>query len=100
MLYDALGITGAALSAVAAFAYVTGRFRKHHIYGVMSVGYLLYTLGNVLSQDTVSAGMGAGFTTILGWLWWKGGGGDDTKRRLKSWASRFQGVRRTAPTHS
>ncbi|WP_329474176.1 hypothetical protein OIE75_41040 (plasmid) [Streptomyces sp. NBC_01723] len=88
------------MAAVAAVAYGTGRFRKHHIYGVMSVGYLLYTVSNFLLQDTVSAGMGAGFTTVFGWLWWKGGGGDNTKRRLKSWASRFQGVRRTAPSHA
>lgn len=100
MLYTALAITGAALSATAGAASLTGHFRKHHIHGVMSFGYLLYTLANVLSQDTVPAGMGAGFATVFGWLWWHGGGGDDTRRRLKSWASRFRGVRRTAPTHA
>ena len=39
-------------------------------------------------------------TAWLSWLWWHSGGGDDTKRRLRSWACRFQGVRRTAPSHA
>lgn len=34
----------------------------------------------------------------FGWLWWHSGGGDGTRRRLKSWAGRFQGIRRTAPS--
>jgi general stress protein CsbA len=39
----------------------------------------------------------AGVAAWCAWLWWNDGGGDDTKRRLKRWAGRFQGVRRTAP---
>jgi hypothetical protein len=31
------------------------------------------------------------------WLWWKSGGGDDTKRRLRKLGRAFAGVRRTAP---
>jgi hypothetical protein len=31
------------------------------------------------------------------WVWWNGGGGDGTKRRLRSAARVFRGVRRTAP---
>lgn len=39
----------------------------------------------------------AGVTALCAWQWWNNGGGDGTRRRLKSWARRFQGVRRTAP---
>jgi hypothetical protein len=39
----------------------------------------------------------AGIAAWCAWMWWNSGGGDDTKRRLKRWASRFHGVRRTAP---
>lgn len=31
------------------------------------------------------------------WRWWNGGGGNDTKRRLRKLRTRFAGVRRTAP---
>lgn len=39
----------------------------------------------------------AGVAAWCAWVWWNGGGGDGTRRRLKRWAGRFQGVRRTAP---
>lgn len=31
------------------------------------------------------------------WMWWKSGGDDDTKRRLRKLGRAFAGVRRTAP---
>lgn len=68
--------------------------------------------GAMAILDTISAIVcaAAGWTSVLyqdvagaalfGWMWWNSGGGDDTKRRLKSWAGRFEGVRRTAPAAS
>lgn len=40
---------------------------------------------------------------MAGWCaydWWNSGGGDGTRRRLRSWARRFRAVRRTAPSHT
>lgn len=31
------------------------------------------------------------------WFWWRGGGGDGTRRRLRALRGAFRGVRRTAP---
>lgn len=54
------------------------------------------TLGLALIHDYF-AYFSAGTCAFALWMWWKGGGGDKTKRRLKSLASKFQPVRRTAP---
>lgn len=60
---------------------------------------IIYALGGVLCAVngwTDVLYMNAGMTAWYAWMWWHSGGGDDTRRRLKSWAGRFQGVRRTA----
>jgi hypothetical protein len=46
---------------------------------------------------TIGTHIQAAVAAWSAWSWWHGGGGDDMKRRLKKWARRFQGVRRTAP---
>ncbi|KAB7835484.1 hypothetical protein [Streptomyces mobaraensis] len=62
----------------------------------MSIASLLFTLSGVLASSTGYASYAAGNTAFAGWLWWESGGGDDTKRRLRRWAGRFQGARCTA----
>jgi hypothetical protein len=62
---------------------------------------VLTTGGGVMSAVngwTFNVYLHAGIAAWSAWAWWHGGGGDGTKRRLKSWARRFQGVRRTAPS--
>lgn len=54
----------------------------------------------LLVDQSAFAVNAAGLSALFGWLWWHSGGGDDTKRRLKAWAARFHGVRRTAPATS
>ncbi|QBJ94474.1 hypothetical protein D0Z67_29335 (plasmid) [Streptomyces seoulensis] len=76
----------------------TRRLPLHKINGLMCLANSVIALGGVVDGSPVSASMSAGFAAVSGWLWWKGGGGDDTKRRLRTWARRFQGVRRTAPS--
>jgi len=39
----------------------------------------------------------AASTALSLWMWWKGGGGDDTKWRLRKLGRAFTGTRRTAP---
>jgi hypothetical protein len=74
----------------------TGRLRLHQANGVLALSQLSYLIDDVVTQAR-TAYIPAAFTAYFAWRWWTGGGGDDTKRRLKRWASRFQGVRRTAP---
>lgn len=65
--------------------------------GWIALGGVFYCISDFLPPDTVRALLDGAFTTYNAWKWWNSGGGDGTKRRLKRWASRFQGVRRTAP---
>jgi hypothetical protein len=66
---------------------------------------ILIALGNGLSLlhlvltdgRPVYAAVNAAALAWALWLWWNGGGGDGTRRRLRRLAGRFQGVRRTAP---
>jgi ABC-type dipeptide/oligopeptide/nickel transport system permease component len=53
-----------------------------------------------VSGWTTALYLNAAFAAWHAWVWWHSGGGDDTKRRLKSLGRRFQGVRRTAPSHA
>jgi hypothetical protein len=52
---------------------------------------------NALNGDRAMACFASAVCAYAAWMWWKFGGGDGTKRRLKSWARKFRGVRRTAP---
>jgi hypothetical protein len=57
-----------------------------------------WTVGDIMVHVEPLAIWTAVFTAYYLWVWWtKGGGGDRTKKRLKKWARKFQGVRRTAP---
>lgn len=77
--------------------WMASRITTRQYTGSMTVLYTLASMGCAIAGWTgvlyLSIAGAAGFA----WMWWNSGGGDDTKRRLKSWARRFQGVRRTAP---
>ena len=62
--------------------------------------FIASTVAGVVSAYqgwTVALYMAAVAAALSAWAWWHGGGGDGTRRRLKLWAGRFRGVRRTAP---
>jgi len=82
---------------ISTLAWVTGRISVVLHNGLMAAVNALCTLVSVYLDWTLTSFMAAASTAMYGWLWWKGGGGDGTRRRLRSWARRFQGVRRTAP---
>lgn len=52
---------------------------------------------SVAVHNQITASINAASTAIAAYMWWRDGGGDDTKRRLRRWARKFHGVRRTAP---
>jgi hypothetical protein len=70
------------------------------LHGGNAAANALVLLGNVIHGSTTLASISAAVMALSLWQWWNSGGGDDTKRRLRKWARKFQGVRRTAPAGS
>lgn len=65
--------------------------------GIQSVASAFWGAEAIWSGHTWNASVYAALFSWLVWTWWMGGGGDDTKRRLRQWGRAFKGVRRTAP---
>jgi hypothetical protein len=65
---------------------------------VMTVLGAVAMVAYAFFEWTLVGYLNAASTALHAWAWWHGGGGDGTRRRLKKWGRRFQGVRRTAPT--
>lgn len=85
-------------SALLASAF--GRISTPQASGIIALGCIPFIIGFALDGATSVASSFAALGALNAWGWWHGGGGDGTRRRLKSWARRFQGVRRTAPSHA
>lgn len=64
---------------------------------LMALGSALNLPESVLHHSTVYTAMNVAVMIWYGMDWWRNGGGDGTKRRLKKVAKKFEGVRRTAP---
>jgi hypothetical protein len=62
-----------------------------------ALGGVSFYIGDALAHDALGQIWQAAYTAFWAWQWWKGGGGDGTKRRLKKWARKFTPMRRTAP---
>jgi hypothetical protein len=92
-----LTITGAALCVVAFATQLTGRLAGHRALGLVALGNLATAIDALRAHDQVVVAVNGGVAAMAAWAWWKGGGGDGTKRRLRELGRRFQGVRRTAP---
>jgi hypothetical protein len=84
----------------ALLASVIGRISQPQATGIMALGCIPFIVAFALDGATSVASVFAALGALNAWGWWRGGGGGGTRRRLKSWASRFQGVRRTAPSHA
>lgn len=97
MLTTTLIITYACIMTASTLAWLSGRITTVQHGGLMAVMNTVCVLVCVFVGWTLVSLIAAASTTLYAWLWWHGGGGDGTRRRLKSWARRFQGVRRTAP---
>ncbi|WP_328439333.1 hypothetical protein OHA71_23635 [Streptomyces sp. NBC_00444] len=88
---------GVLIAGAAMVAFACGRASWSATCAGISLGNAVQLLANVLVGSTTRAGALAGVVAVGLWLWWNRGGGDDTKRRIRKWARKFQGVRRTAP---
>ncbi|MFF7527309.1 hypothetical protein [Streptomyces pseudovenezuelae] len=63
-----------------------------------------YTLAGVAAVSGGWAAAGFVFATwacavLFAWMWWRGGGRDGARCRLKQWTARFRG-RRAAPSNT
>lgn len=89
--------TSAVLLLSVVVIYVTFRPSKAG-YGAVAIGFTLAAIWSALSgQPPAITSIYAGLAALWGWLWWKSGGDDDTRRRLREMARPFTPVRRTAP---
>ena len=67
--------------------------------GLFTAANGLFAMADVVAGDRFSACLSSAFCAVCAWLWWRHGGGGGTRRRLRSLAKRFRGVRRTAPVY-
>ncbi len=83
--------------AVTSLLQMSRRIPVRRYAGTMAILNALAGVLCAVNGWTSNVYLMAAATALFAWLWWHSGGGDGTRRRLKSWAGRFQGVRRTAP---
>ncbi|AYG77902.1 hypothetical protein DWB77_00009 [Streptomyces hundungensis] len=87
-----------ALGLCALAGALTGRLSARHFYALLTTAMLIRSIANIAQGKALYAATDAALTAYYAWRWWKNGGGDDTKRRLRSVAKGFTPTRRTAPT--
>ncbi len=63
---------------------------------LMAATNAVFALADFLIREPLGALNAAACGYYL-WAWWRGGGGDGTRRRLRRLRERFTPVRRTAP---
>jgi len=97
MLTIILSTCGPGLSVATLIALARGLIKPTTADALFAVINFLIGFGCVLSGDPLWACVCAAVAAWCAYDWWHKGGGDGTRRRLQSWARRFQGVRRTAP---
>ena len=94
---SALTLAGSAFVVCGTVAWIAGRIRLYQRDGMFTLSYPCYWIKDVMHHDQLWAVIDAACFAWFAWSWWNGGGGDDTKRRLRRWVRKFEGVRRTAP---
>jgi CHASE2 domain-containing sensor protein len=92
LVITAMSLIGAAITARAA-----GLIGSRTLHGLMAIANAVNLIAAILTGRTGLASYLAGAFALSVWMWWNSGGGDGTKRRLRSLDRKFQGVRRTAP---
>ncbi|MGW0948491.1 hypothetical protein ACWD4O_38875 [Streptomyces sp. NPDC002623] len=97
MLTNLLVAAYGVLMAVTTLLGLTQRIPVRQYAATMAILNALAGVLSAVSGWTSNVYIMAAATALFAWLWWHSGGGDGTRRRLRSWAGRFQGVRRTAP---
>ncbi|MEU8682923.1 hypothetical protein [Streptomyces sp. NPDC048611] len=89
--------SGFTLFALALIGQLFAALEPYEADGVRAIGCLLLGLSAAPSGDPVAVAIDASLFAYSVYRWWTGGGGDGTKRRLRSAWQAFVPVRRTAP---
>ncbi|KOU37649.1 hypothetical protein [Streptomyces sp. WM6378] len=88
----------AALGLCALTGALTGHLAARHFYALLTLALLIRGIADFLQGNPLHTATDAALTAYYVWRWWKNGGGDDTKRRLRRLARRFTPTPRTPPT--
>lgn len=97
MISLAFTVAAGIILAAAVIARVSGRIASRTLYALVGVSQLINVVNAATHDSPVAGSVNAAGFALSAWLWWRDGGGDDTKRRLRRRARKFEGVRRTAP---
>ncbi|GAB2331778.1 hypothetical protein [Streptomyces variabilis] len=89
-------LTIGALTLIASFALISRTSHKTTSARLIAATSC-FLIANTTGGHTSGSILSAAALALALWHWWNGGGGDGTKRRLRNWRRRFEGVRRTAP---
>jgi ABC-type dipeptide/oligopeptide/nickel transport system permease component len=100
MLPLAFALAGWGFLLPALVGVSSGRLSNTHFNGWAVIANVLFGISSALNGMPFFVCFHAAVAAWSAWIWWNGGGGDGTRRRLRSWGRRFQGVRRTAPSHA
>ena len=100
MLSTVFVITYGSLLAVVNLLLLAGRIAVKQHAATMVILNVVSGVVSAVNGWTEDLYISTACTALFAYVWWHNGGGDGTRRRLKSWARRFQGVRRTAPSHA
>lgn len=93
----ALMIAALGLIGVSQLAVLAGRIKPVTFHALSAVGFGALAVISIGEGYYLAAWIHAALTAWHAHFWWHGGGGDGTKRRLRSLGRRFAPVRRTAP---
>jgi hypothetical protein len=96
----ALCVAGGFTIGASLAARLAGHLAHRPFMACCALTNALNLIACVIADQTGAAGFLAGALALSLWSWWNAGGGDGTKRRLRSWGRKFRGVRRTAPVGS
>jgi hypothetical protein len=85
-----------AVLACSQIGWITGRIRFHQSCGLDAIGEGMISVSAMRHGEHLWAVWFAALCAMSAHAWWNGGGGDGTRRRLRSLRRVFRGVRRTA----
>jgi hypothetical protein len=92
-----LTLLGSGTSILSIFFQHFGLLGRAASNALVALGWTIFGTGAYLSRTYLWVDISAAMTAWALYEWWKHGGGDGTRKRLRSWGRRFTPVRRTAP---
>jgi hypothetical protein len=97
VIWLALAAAAGTLVVAAIVLRVGGHITRRTFYALGSLASGTNLIVAAAHTDYIGGPINAAAFAVSAWLWWHDGG-DDTKRRLRVWATRSRGTRRTGST--